>query len=170
MARKKQKTYSETVREVNKARDEIMSLVDHILDVMGEEMDYGTIAILGDLPDVTIRRTARLIFTILRMFVNLAELEKGQQAQAAGDGSEVTGELWCNSTRNCFEVWDTETDEMVGRLRDGMSVELFTQGKWIPGKVHVVILASWFIHADKDGPVTREACFGLFDGLQIRLH
>lgn len=170
MARKKQKTYSEMVQAMSKARDEIMSLGDHTLDVMGEEMDYETIAALGDLPDATIRRTARLIFANLRMFVNLAELEKGRQAQAAEDGSEVTGELRCNYTSDCFEVWDTETDKMVGRLRDGMSVELFDHGKWIPGKVHLGIMAFWFIYAEKDGPVTREDCRGLYGGLKVRLH
>lgn len=68
------------------------------------------------------------------------------------------------------EIMSTETDKMVGRLRDGMSVEIFDHGKWIPGKVHLGIMASWFIYADKDGPVTREDCRGLYSGLKVRLH
>ena len=165
MARKKKLRYSDMVRTMEDLQERAITEKDRIADVLASELDHDTALLLGDFSDAELRRVASLVFANLRPFVNLTKLDttKAQQLQDAEDGSMVEGVLRCNRNESCCEVWDTETNQMVGRLRDGMSVELHTTGNeaWVPVKIGVCIMDIW-CRVENGMPRA------LFDGLRVR--
>lgn len=171
MARKKQQTYNDMLRAVEEAQKNVISKRNHIADVIGEELDYTTAAILGDFSDATLRRVARLMFSHAKMFANLAGLDtsKMRQSQDAEDNPMVKGELRYNPGKSCWEVRDLETKQLIGKLRDGMHIDLLSGGNWVPAKVGVAVHDSWFLNVDKDVPGSMDGFIGLFGGLYVRL-
>lgn len=175
MARKKQQTYNDMVRAMEEAQKKVISKRDHIADVIGDELDYITAAILGDLSDTELRRVARLMFSKARMFVNLAELNTlKQQFQDAEGAAMVDGEIRYNRDKNCWEIWDTEANKQVGLLQDGMYVEFFNDfvsgGDWTPAKVHMGISDSWCFAVERNDPSNEAGIEFMLGGMRVRYH
>lgn len=167
MARKKKQNYNEMIRTMEELQERVIIEKDRMAGVLASELDHDTALLLGDFSDAELRRVASLVFANLRLFVNLTKLDttKAQQLQDAEDGSMVEGVLRCNRNESCCEVWDTETNQLVGRLHDGMCVDLDTTGNeaWVPVKIGVCIMDIWF-------RVENGMPRALFDGLRVRFH
>ena len=67
MARKKQLTYNEMVNKMKVLQEDAIAAADRIAEVIGDELDYRTAAILGDLSTAELRRVARLMFDNARL-------------------------------------------------------------------------------------------------------
>ena len=167
MARKKRQTYSDMVRSMADIQKKIISEKDRMAEVLASELDYDTALRLGDLSESELRRVARFMFDHIELFVNLAKLNvpESKRSQDAEDGSTVEGELRYDHAKNCWDIRDRETDQLVGKLRDGMCVDFRdADGKgWEPVKIRMTVSDMWYMM--KNGsPVL------MFDGLQVRIH
>lgn len=149
MARKKAQTYNDVVRTIVAMQQLLVARKRHMVEVLTDAMDDGTAAMLGDFTDAELRRLARLMFANAAMFVDMAELcePKPQRSQEADDAPMVEGEVRSDCGKNCWDVWDTETAEKLGTLRDGMHVELLTREGWVPAQVYMCISPRWSFHA-----------------------
>lgn len=168
MARKKAQTYNDVVRNIAEMQQLLVALKRHIVEVMADEMDDMTTAMLGDFSDAKLRRLARLILASLAMFVALAELcaPNPQRSQEADDAPMVEGEVRSDYGGNCWGVWDVETDERLGTLRDGMHVEFLAREGWVPAQVYMCISPRWSFHA----PSLPDGVEFMLTGDRVRVH
>jgi len=167
MARKKKQTYSDMVQMMEELQERVITEKDRMAGVLASELDHDTALLLGDLSDTELRRVASFVFAHIGLFVNLAKLDapKSQQLQAAEDGSAVEGELKYNNAENCWEIWDMETNQVTGRLRDGMRLDLrySADDTWTPVEIRMMLKDMWYM-VENDSPR------GIFDGLRVRFH
>lgn len=173
MARKKRQTYNDMVRMMEDIQKEASEEKNRMAGVLASELDYGTAMYLGDLSDAELRRVADLMFAYIGMFVNLAKLNmpKAQQAQPAEDASMAEGELRYNHGGSCWDVWDTETGERIGTLRNGMCVELLDGEDWKTVEVRMSVMDIWsLLEKSKRDMLSPADSYGMFDGLRVRFH
>jgi len=171
MARKKQLTYNEMVNKMKVLQEDVIAAADRIAEVIGDELDYRTAAILGDLSTAELRRVARLMFDNASLFVNLVELDtsKPQRSRDTEDAPMVEGEVQSNYAKNRWEIWDMEANKRIGMLRDGMRVEILENGKWVPARVRMRISDIWHFDVEEDAPGTRDGMEFMLSGLRVRI-
>lgn len=167
MARKKKQTYNKMVQMMEDLQKAVGEERDRLAGILASALDHDTALLLGDLSDAELRRTAALMLDHIGMFVNLVRLNRpeSKRFQDAEDGPKVEGDVRYNQDENCFEVWDTEANQLVGRLHDGMCLELREIGgeAWVPVEIRLAILDTWFM-------VENGSPRKIFDGLRVRFH
>ena len=171
MARKKRQTYSDMVRTLADIQERAITEKDRMAGVLASELDHDTALRLGDLSESELRHVARFVFDHIGMFVNLAKLDMPQRLQAAEDGPMAEGELRYDHAKNCWDIRDTDTDERIETLRNGMCVELLDDGDWKTVEVRMSVMDIWGMweKSKKDLPTSNGIC-GMFDGLRVRVH